>query len=681
MAQMILDSFREFTGGVVTAGLAARQSRSTSPRGWNSVLTNIGQDSATPAKRPGCKTVNTTRISADAVYAQIEHLTYASGVATRYHIAILASGEIGYISSDPSTGDGSWTQIAASTFSTNDGKDVDYATAKNLLFLVDGAVAKKLRGTTLENFGIERPSSAPTLAAGAAGAMSGTFEVRVTYYNGNTGHESSASDTSNSVTLSSQQLDLSSVPVSADAQVTKRKIYIRNTQSQTSFRYAGEIADNSSTTATLNVNTATLVILAPTTTQNDPPPSGITACAWWQSYMVVADDDNIYWSQRDKPESFFADDYEPVGALDGQKITALVPFGDALLIFKTRSVYIVTGRSPASWQLRPLFTDIGNLSKRSMVNAGGAIYWWSHRGPVRWEGTDYPTPIAELLLTPSDFEFDTETSHLIYGAADETNQLVLWTFPVDEGTENTKILPFNYKLNAFVANKWDPMNVASLVAMQDNGGKRWVYFGNYNGQLFRFDDADADGVPSGTVTGTFTAAGTSTSSITGSGFYNTGTGLAKRIVTIEDANRQYIGRAEISSNTATDLTLGTSITGLTIGSVYTFHVGGPNFEWATPPEDSKQSFIQKRYKTIHIKTANGGGVIGVSFYTDNDADTAKRTLSFTDDDGEKSIISNRLVASAVALEWQVIVHNRAANVPVTLYDVAMLSELLTEKIG
>ena len=682
MAQMIMDSFREFTGGVVTAGLAARQSRSTSPKGWNSILVNVGRQSATPAKRPGCKTVNTDAIDTEAVMAQIEYLRYASGVPTRLHIVILASGEIGSIASDSSSGDGAWTQISSDAFATAEGADVAHTVAKNLLFIVDGSAKKKLRGTALENFGIVRPDSAPSAASGAAGGMTGTFEVRYTFENGNTNHESSASDTSSEVSLTSQKLSLSDVDVSSDSQVTKRNIYIRETGSQVSFRLAGSIDDNTTTTAVIDIDHTTLTVLGPNTTQNDPPPAGITATAWWKSYMIVADDQNIYWSQRDKPEAFFVDDFEPVGGLDGQKITALVPYGEALLIFKDRSVHALTGRTPASWQLKPLFTDIGCVSRRSIVNAGGVLGWWSHKGPMIWDGTGYPLPIGELLLG-SDLTWNKARVTQIQGADDEVNQLMLWTYPSETATENDLIIPFGYNklFSAWHSNKWDPMNVASLGTMQDSTGRRWVYFGNYNGQLFRFDDALADGVPSGTVTGTFTASGTSVSSISGTGFYATDSGLTGRMVTVEDENGVLMGRMAISSNTSTALTLEDDITGLTDGETYTYYIGGPNFEWATPPEDSDQSFIQKRYKTLHIKTANEGGTVGVDFFTDNNGDTAKRSLSFLDDHAEKSNIPKRLVASGVGLEWQAIVRQRAANQPVTLYDIAMTSQVLTEKIG
>jgi hypothetical protein len=58
MGQMILDSFREFLGGVVTSGLPSRQDRSSSPKGWNSILTNLSPTSATPEKRKGLTTIN-----------------------------------------------------------------------------------------------------------------------------------------------------------------------------------------------------------------------------------------------------------------------------------------------------------------------------------------------------------------------------------------------------------------------------------------------------------------------------------------------------------------------------------------------------------------------------------------------------------------------------------------------
>jgi hypothetical protein len=396
--------------------------------------------------------------------------------------------------------------------------------------------------------------------------------------------------------------------------------------------------------------------------------------------MFAADDSNLYWSKKDYPESFDPEDYEPIGAEDGQKITGLAAYGDALLIFKTRSVYVLTGKTPISWRVSPLFTDIGCISHRSIVSFADALYWWSEEGPVKWDGNGSPLKIGKLLLG-SELTWNRSKSNQIQATVDIINETVLWTYAESGETRNTNILPFSTRLDAFVANKWDPMDVASLATIEDDTGKRWVYFGNYNGQLFRYSDATADGVPSGTVTGTFIAAGTSTATITSSGFYTTGEGLKERMVTVEDSNGQLVARRRITANTGTDLTLASAVTGLTTGATYTFYVGGPNFEWATVLEDSDKPFAQKRYMHIYVKTDNNGGAIGVDVYTDNDADTPKRNLSFTATDGQKTTISERLTVGAVGIEWQSIVRNRAANQDVTLYEVAMRSEVLTDKLG
>jgi hypothetical protein len=683
MAQMITDSYREFLGGVVTSGLPSRQDRSSSPKGWNSILTNLSPTSATPAKRPGLTTINTSngRISANGVQGQWEYriTTQSYPAFTTYHVTVDSAGEIGRIASEPG-GAGTYTTIQSTVFTGGYTKPIGGANAKNLLFLTQASVdQKKLRGTSLEEWGISRPGTATSVAAGAAGVMTGTFQVRVTFYNSNTGHESSASDTSASQTLSAQQLSLTNIPTSSDGQVTDRKIYIRNTATQTAFRLASTLSGNVSTSTTLNVDTSTLTTLGPNTTENDPPPATVHSAAWVNSFMFVADDQNLYWSKKNYPESFDAEDFEPIGANDGQKIVGLLGYGDVLLIFKNRSVYALTGLTPASWRIRPLFQDIGAVSGRSIKVVNGAIFWWSEKGPVMWDGTGPPRKVGELLL--GDIDWNKAYPHLIDSEVDTTLELVMWSYPEGSQTRNTRMVAFNYRLQAFVTDKWDAMDVASLASVEHSDGERYVYFGNHNGQVFRFGDATNDGVPGGTDTGTFIAAGTSTTTITDAGFYTTGRGLEERYVSVVDSNRQLVARRRISSNTATVLTLASSVTGLTVGATYTYYIGGPNFEWATPLDDSGRPFEQKRYHHAYVKAERNDALVGVDIYTDADEDTPKRYLSFTGTDNEKSTISKRLTAACVGIEWQMVVTQREPDVEVTLYDIAMRSEPLTDKLG
>src|SRR5687767_660925 len=135
MAQ-IIDSYREFLGGVVTSGLPSRQDRSSSPKGWNSILTNLSPSSATPAKRPGLTVVNTDngRISpGNPVQAMFEYrLTTQSFPAfTTYHVTVDTAGEVGHIASVPG-GAGAYTTISSAIFTGGSTKPIGGANAKNL---------------------------------------------------------------------------------------------------------------------------------------------------------------------------------------------------------------------------------------------------------------------------------------------------------------------------------------------------------------------------------------------------------------------------------------------------------------------------------------------------------------------------------------------------------------------
>jgi hypothetical protein len=434
--------------------------------------------------------------------------------------------------------------------------------------------------------------------------------------------------------LFGQQLSITNIVVSADTQVTARKIYIRDTTTQTEFRLAATINDNVTTATTLNLNVSTLIVVGPNTVENDSPTTasstGFKYIAWVNSRMFVATDGLLFYSKKNKPEAFDSTFIgEPIGAEDGQKITGLVGYGENLLIFKTKSVYVLSGTTPESWRIKPIITDLGAVSRRSIVEEDGTLYWWSHKGPVSWDGSGQPTRIGNILLG-TDLTWNTSNEGNIQAAVDSTNRLVVWTYPEVGQSRNTAMLPFSYEASAFVASLWDPMHTASLTTVEDATGTRYVYAGNYNGQIFRFSTSYTDdGVPGGTVNGTFVAAGTSFTTITGAGFYTTGQGLTERLVSIEDSNGQLVARARISSNTGTVLTLSAAVTGVTTGATYTYYIGGPNFEWDTTDSDSDKPFNKQRYEWLNLTVGTFGATVSVDLFTDANPTVPKRTFTFT----------------------------------------------------
>ncbi len=106
---------------------------------------------------------------------------------------------------------------------------------------------------------VAAPSTAPTVATGVAGALTGTYYYVISYVTAS--GQTNYGPVSSSVAPSSQKVNLTAVPTSPSNLVTARDIY-RGTALAGPFNYVGQIADNTTTTYTDN-NTS------PTTAADD----------------------------------------------------------------------------------------------------------------------------------------------------------------------------------------------------------------------------------------------------------------------------------------------------------------------------------------------------------------------------------------------------------------------------
>lgn len=77
------------------------------------------------------------------------------------------------------------------------------------------------------------------------------------------------------------------------------------------------------------------------------------------------------------PESWRQDDYIDVAG-GGSKITAIVPFGGHLLVFKNRSVWAVYGYSEDTFQLVELSSRLGAITPNAVALADNGVYFFSN---------------------------------------------------------------------------------------------------------------------------------------------------------------------------------------------------------------------------------------------------------------------------------------------------------------
>lgn len=651
MGTLIKETYADWGSGVVTSMEPDEVPQNAYIKGLNIALASIGGGKAVPKRRGGMRTLNGTQITgASAVVGMHEFRRRGASTFTHHHLVASDNGRLDKIDPDA----GTLTAISASAFTSSTAQEypTSFADANNLCFMVNGANQKKYDGTDLTAFGITAPASAPTIADGAdSGNHNGTYEARVTYYNGNTGQESSAGPTSGSANVTNSSIDWTNIPTSADAQVTHVRLYLRNTATMSNFYLAGT-TQNGNTTENTDVLDTSLTQVGPDTEENNPPSNDSCFVVFHKSRLFVATRTEVQFSKlANLPngdsglESFDPENVETPTPQNGQVITGLAVAFDVLVIFKTNSIVVLDGDDPETWTLTEISSDIGCTSHRSIIVADGRVFFWSEQGPAVLDAARKPQllapPFIDATITPEIFSFEQEQFALVTGDHDITEQRVVWAVAEVEQTRNTRLLPFNYRVNRWESDGWDPMDCSCLAKMDDGDGKPFLAFGNYAGQVFNMGDATNDGVPSGTMSGTFVASATSMSTITDvtATFATTGGALKERKVTIVDSNgeRPEIGiRPRITSNTATSFTLNTAVNELVNGQTYTYYIGGPAMDFESAWLHQGDPFQKKRYRHVYYHIRIGDSIQSLRFnvYTSYDFDQDAALIQDTSFDSD-----------------------------------------------
>lgn len=391
------DIIRDFSGGFVQSLPPDKLPANFLWRGYDTAFRPFPGGQTVITRRPGwtqkldITAANTKSILAIFQWARED----TSGVVTRRLISI-SSGGLLYNSTTgvtiPHSGaafetDQQWTFAVA-------GGNL-YATGINSAGVAD-RFKLYLAGATLTcaDIGVAAPGP-PTESTIAAGAMTGVYEFACTWYNSNTGHETSRGTSLTATTLSADNIIIVK-PSSAPTEATHWNLYIRKQTLNVDY---WRVVSNAIATANYTVNLSDtqingLTIIAPDTQENNAPPTGLRDLEWHQSRMFYTDGALVYYSQPGLPEAVDAEAIELINKSDGQRIVALVSLNEnTLAIFKERTIYGLIGDSPQSWELRTLVEDGGAISKH-IAKGEGLYSYWSSRGPTVWDTISSPADVA-----------------------------------------------------------------------------------------------------------------------------------------------------------------------------------------------------------------------------------------------------------------------------------------------
>lgn len=669
-----LIEIRDWAAGVVQSMESDKLPQGAVHSALNTQMVSVGLGQSSLGTRPGLRLACQFIPTSGTVPAQYKHLVpynypASNSVAhTPYLAAIADDGSLRYKEPDDSW-DGSVLTPPATYPSPSTCvppeyvNDIDSTVMNGRLFIIAGPIRRSLAGKTYQPFGLQAPTataSSTTVALIPSFLPNDTYSVYVTAYNTATDAESSPTYVGDVVTTSlnpTLMITLGGSAVGADTW----RVYVQRQSTQTQAYLVTQVVDASNqlltTTGNIPIASSTvyidmsaavladLVIPVPSATENAQLSDEAIYITAFGRRMLAASRRKLFWSKQDRPEQFPTQNFEIVDTGAGDEITAIIPAGDELCLVLTKSAtFGLFGLDPQYWTLKPIDLTVGCVGRKSVVRFDNKVAWWSPQyGPVIYDQGRIQKIGHELLGHEQLNGIGEFNSGQVTAGWDPYHEHIVWAFPDVGDTVNTRLLPWNYRLNRWVASKWDPFVVPVMATGLDNHGDARLFVMDNLAGLYYFDRASAnDGVNSGTLSGTFDPGVFSQiTTVTGSGFFtqaygsNTATLAGHNILIYNDLG-VVEGRVKIASNTSSSITLDRTVTvDLLTATTHYFVISSPYVEVCTGWFDADRPFNQKRWDRLFldVKMGDSNAPVYVEAQLDGSL-TTQRSVTMTINAGQ-----------------------------------------------
>lgn len=213
------------------------------------------------------------------------------------------------------------------------------------------------------------------------------------------------------------------------------------------------------------------------------------------------------------PTSWPATNELNIGWGDGDPLVKVVVFGDTLMAFKRRSIWLLVGDFDSSSfefkKLKANYTNVGLLNRKCICQAGNSVYFVSDDLKFHRFGM---TDFSDTQLRLSTPALSDRIGNIFYGFASayrENVNIVNFTFAqytqiwicFSDGNsfgttgENNNVLVFDYGINDG-AGAWSihtNMDIASSTLARASDLNYYVYSGSYAKYVWRHDASIGDG--------------------------------------------------------------------------------------------------------------------------------------------------------------------------------------------
>ena len=438
--------------------------------------------------RKGTETWNSTLPSASPVRGGYR---FYFGSSSR-HLLMVAGTDIWRTSG----GAGNFTSILAGVTAN---RDWSFASYLDRCYIANGVdTMKRWDGTTMRAAGYPAPASAPTVATGAAGVLTGAYLYKVSaVYDSNTAHESSVYATASAtVNPSGQQVDLSAIPTVTNA--TSRNLY-RTKAGGSIYYFLATIADNVTTTYSDNTADSSLsTTTAPV--DNGVPPAG-QFVLFWRGRMVVmktaANLCRVYFSSITTTEKspgggstshgadveiFPASHYIDVGD-DNAPITGGAIMQDQLVVFKEDQIWNISGDEALDFRTWRSQSSVGCIAPKTIVNMKGTLFFLGRNegspSVYSYDGSSSDEVSLPIEKTLSDNVYalgDTATQAIQPCATRYRGSYLLCYRKTGGATFETAILDTRPPRPRWVF--WDTIEASCFIPFNGPGDSGEMYYGS-----------------------------------------------------------------------------------------------------------------------------------------------------------------------------------------------------------
>ncbi len=219
----------------------------------------------------------------------------------------------------------------------------------------------------------------------------GTYQYYVTFATTDDTLESNPSPASSPITVISQAVHLTNVPVSTDSRVGKRNIYATGGTLGQAY-LVGTIHDNTTTTITIDISDLDATnngVVMPTDHDAPPACAGMVGPYYGRliAFCRVDTPNRLFWTDPQLPQYWpgaaddFIGNWVDVGD-DGEKILWCTLHTNILIIYKEKSIWRLLG-DPDTGTLERMADGVGLVNAFACISAGPIDYFVGPNGLYR----------------------------------------------------------------------------------------------------------------------------------------------------------------------------------------------------------------------------------------------------------------------------------------------------------